>query len=386
MSIRTFVGTLFVMIVFLVGSAQGKSLRERDSLITIGINQIYGIKFDSARITFGKVLRKYPDDPAGKFFDAMILWWQIMLDLENESYDKEFIRKLTETVEFCDEILGKNPTDTRAMFFKGGALGFRGRLYSIRKEFFKAALDAKDALPYIGKIHKLDPKNIDVILGFGIYNFYAVAIPEKYPFIKPFMVFFPGGNKEKGLRQLREVAYHGNFAKIEANYFLLQVYYSFEKNVDSAFAYAKRLFSWFPNNPVFNAYYGRTFARRGDWRKTAEVFRGVYNKCKRNFPGYNEKVLREAAYYIGNWFKIEGKMDSAIVYLRISQLLSEKLDVKKQTGFLANSLLYLGMAYDALGYRDLAVQKYKETLKVKDFHNSHSLAKKYLRHPYKFPK
>ena len=75
-------------------------------------------------------------------------------------------------------------------------------------------------------------------------------------------------------------------------------------------------------------------------------------------------------------------MDSAVVYLRIAELLSEKLDQKKQTGFLANSLLYLGMAYDDLGYRQLAIEKYKETLKVKDFHNSHKIAKEYLKQPY----
>ena len=377
---RVFFSTIFLLLTFTFQVLpQG---RELDSLITAGVNQIYGIKFKDADSTFKLVMKKYPDNPAGVFFDTMIGWWKIMLDLTSEKYDQKFIGDLGKTIDFCNKILDRDPNNTEAMFFKGGALGFRGRLYSIRKEFFRAALDAKDALPLVYKVHEIAPTNKDVELGFGIYNYYAEVIPEKYPFIKPFMIFFPGGNRIKGIEQIKDVANNGHYAKIEATYFLLQIYYSFEKNYDSAMVYAKKLLKRFPDNPVFDSYRGRIYAHKGDWEKTAEIFHSIYKKCLAGFPGYNERVTREATYYIGNWFKIEGQMDSAIAYLKISARLSKKLDKKKQTGFLANSLLYLGMAYDDLGYRKLAVEKYKETLDVEDFHSSHQLAKKYLKRPY----
>ncbi len=358
--------------------------KEIDSLITAGVNQIYGIRFKQADSTFEKIIKKYPDNPAGVFFKAMIGWWKIMLDLPNTQYDKKFIGDLTGVINFCDNILEKNPNDTKAMFFKGGALGFRGRIYSIRKDFFKAALDAKDALPLIYRVHKIDPSNKDVELGFGIYNYYAEVIPEKFPFVKPFMVFFPNGNRKKGIQQIKDVSQKGHYAKIEATYFLLQIYYSFEQKYDSALVYVKKLLNDFPDNPVFESYYGRVYAHKADWKTTANIFRNVYNKCLAKTPGYNDRVEREATYYIGNWFKIEGQMDSALVYLKISELLSERLDKDQPTGFLANSLLYLGMAYDDLGYRELATEMYKRTLKVKNFHSSHKLAKRYLKTPYKF--
>ncbi len=305
-----------------------------------------------------------------------------MLDLNNEEYDDKFISDLTNVIDFCDSILERDPKNTEAMFFKGGALGFRGRLYSIRKSFLKAAWDAKEALPLIYKVREIDPSNKDVELGFGIYNYYAEAIPERYPFIKPLMIFFPGGDKTKGIRQIKDVSENGRYAKYEATYFLLQIYYGFEKQYDSAMVYVKKLLSYFPNNPVFESYKGRIYAHKGDWKTTADIFRIIYNKCLAGFPGYNEKVKREASYYIGNWYKIDGQMDSAIVYLKISEQLSRKLDKEEATGFLANALLYLGMAYDDLGQREMAIKKYKETLEVKNFHSTHELAERYLKTPY----
>jgi len=356
-----------------------------DSLITAGVQQIYNIKFEQAEKTFNLVKELYPNHPSGYFFYAMIDWWRIMLDLEDEQYDEQFIEKLNHVIEFCDNLLEENPNNVDAIFFKGGALGFRGRLYAVRQNFFNAALDGKDALPLVYKAYELEPENKDVELGFGIYNYYAEVIPEEYPFVKPFMIFFPGGDRVKGLKQLEDVAENGRYAKIESTYFLMMLYYRYEKNYSKAMEYTKRLRTEFPDNPAFHRYEGRIWVRRGDWEKASEIFQGVYDKCKSNYLGYNKRTLREASYYIGNWYKIDNQPDSAKKYLKICESLSRELDVKRQTGFLANTVLYLGMIYDQQGYRNLAIEKYKEVLEIEDFHRSHELANRYLKTPYKGP-
>ena len=75
--------------------------------------------------------------------------------------------------------------------FKGGAIGFRGRLRATRDSWIKAADDGREALPIVEQASKLDSNNTDVELGFGIYNYYAAVIPDEYPMIKPLMIFFP---------------------------------------------------------------------------------------------------------------------------------------------------------------------------------------------------
>ncbi len=357
-----------------------------DSLITTGIRQIYNIKFDSAEATFKRMSELYSGHPAGHFFPAMIDWWRIMLDLQVEEYDEEFIEKLDGTIDFCDDILDDDPDNVDALFFKGGALGFRGRLYAVREDFFNAALDGKEALPLVYKAYELEPENKDVELGFGIYNYYAEVIPREYPFVKPFMIFFPGGDRIKGLKQLEDVAQNGRYAKIESRYFLMMLYYKYEENYGKALEYNRLLLGEFPDNPTFHRYEGRIYAKQGDWKTAADKFQNVFDKCVKGFPGYNKKTRREAAYYVGNWYKLDCQFDSAKKYLKISESLSKELDVEKQTGFLANSVLFLGMILDTEGYRKLAIEKYKEVLEIEDYHKSHDLAEKYLKTPCKLEK
>ena len=80
-----------------------------DSRVNEGIKQIYNIKFTEAEKTFRSVMADYPQHPAGRFFIAMIDWWKILLDPDNESYDEIFFQKLEDVIYQCDQLLDKNP-------------------------------------------------------------------------------------------------------------------------------------------------------------------------------------------------------------------------------------------------------------------------------------
>ena len=105
---------------------------------------------------------------------------------------------------------------------------------SFRESWLSAADDGREALPLIEHANEVDPKNIDVQLGFGIYNYYADVLPEKYPVVKPFMIFLPSGDKELGIKQLKNAAKNGKYTKYEAQYFLMTLYYRFENDVVNA--------------------------------------------------------------------------------------------------------------------------------------------------------
>ncbi len=137
-----------------------------DSLASMGIRQIYDIKFDQAEKTFRELIADYPDHPAGRFFLAMIDWWKVLLNPDDESHDEIFFQKLEDVIYQCDQLLDKNPENVDALFFKGGAIGFRGRLRSLRESWLKAADDGREALPIVERASSLDPDNKDVHAGF----------------------------------------------------------------------------------------------------------------------------------------------------------------------------------------------------------------------------
>lgn len=367
-----------MLIIFVLISSAVNSQSRFDSLITAGINQIYNIKFEDAQKTFSAVKTGYPDHPSGYFFDAMILWWKILLEPENEDYDEPFEDKLEYVIDLCDDILDDSPDNIDALFFKGGSLGFRGRLYAFRQNWFDAALDGKDALPIVYQAYNAAPANPDIQLGFGIYNYYAAVVPVKYPFVKPFMIFFPEGDKEKGLEQLKYVSEHGKYARIESVYFLATSYYGFENDYKKAFEYTSMLTDMYPDNPKFMSLKGRIWIKRNNYKKSSVVFREIFDKCMQGLEGFNKSSLRESSYYVGAQFEREGLLDSAMYYFEICESVSKEIDEDEESGFLINAALYLAKIDRSQGRLASAKRRYEEVLDYREYKDSHSKAERGL--------
>ena len=350
-----------------------------DSIVVKGIREIYSIEFEKATRTFNELIADYPKHPAGKFFLAMLDWWRILLDTSTEEHDELFFTKIENVIELCDKLLDENPENVDAMFFKGGAIGFRGRLSAMRENWLSAVDDGREALPLVEEAGGLDPHNIDVELGFGIYNYYAAVIPEQYPIVKPLMIFLPSGDKELGLKQLKDVAQHGRYTKYEARYFLMTLLYRFEKDYDAAEKYSRLLNDDFPDNPVFERWRGRIAMKKGDVNLADSIFKSVLWKGKNLKPGYNTLATkREANYYVGYDFRKNGEYDSAQVYLENCIIYSLKLDRDSESGFLINATLYVGMIKEMNQEYAAAKMYYERVLDMREFDNSHGLAESYL--------
>jgi tetratricopeptide (TPR) repeat protein len=351
-----------------------------DSLVKAGINQIYSIKFSEAEKTFKVLQREYPKHPAGKFFFAMIDWWKIILSEENEEQDDRFYDKIEETVDFCDEILDNDPNNVDALFFKGGAIGFRGRLQVMRESWFAAANDGREALPLVEQAYQLDPNNVDVKLGFGIYNYLAAVIPDKYPIVKPVMIFFPEGNKELGLKQLKEAASSGKYSKYEARYILVTFFYYFENDMNSAELYAQQLIESFPNNPVFERWRGRIAARKNETEVADSIFKDVLIKADKNYEGYNTPMVRrEANYYLGYNLKNDGDLNTALQYFKKCIEESKKIEEEgEESGFRINATLYSGTIFQTWKNFKEAKKYYDKVLDMRDFRDSHKNAQAYI--------
>jgi tetratricopeptide (TPR) repeat protein len=370
---------LLLILILFAGSYTFAQKPSYDSLVKAGINQIYSIKFTEAEKTFLTLQKEYPKHPAGGFFLAMIDWWKIILSEEDEEKDDRFFEKIEEVVDFCDEILDEDPDNVDALFFKGGAIGFRGRLRVMRESWFGAANDGREALPLVEQAAELDPTNVDVKLGFGIYNYLVSVIPERYPIVKPVMMFFPSGDKQLGLKQLKEAASSGKYSKFEARYILVTFFYYFEDDYNSAEHYAQMLADSFPNNPVFERWRGRIAVRKAEWTLADSIFRDVLSKAAKNYEGYNTPMVkREANYYVGSYLKNQNQNDAAIPYFKKCIEDSRKIDDDTESGFRINATIYLGTIYESKGNYKEAKKYYEDVLEMREFKGSHDRAEEYL--------
>lgn len=340
--------SIFFLFILSFISSEAYSQTESESKLSRGINYIYNVKFDSAKTLFNEVISSNPSKPEGYFFDAMTAWWALNIDRDNDALYNEFYKKIDKVEEVCDKLLDKNENDADALFYKGGAVGYRGLVYSIKESWLKAAQDGKTALNLLDKANELNPNNPDVKFGLGIYNYFAEFVPDKYPIIKPLMIIFPKGDKLKGLAQIKDIANNSRYAKSEAKFILAYLYSVYEKNYAESQFYSQELVVAYPDNSFFRQLLCRSFIGQSNWQAAIDGWQKVAALCDSNLAGFGDKQRREAYYYLGVSYFSQRNLTEAENSLIKADELSRKLD-KEPTEIAVDGWLKLAMVYDLKG-------------------------------------
>ncbi|MEO8166931.1 MAG: tetratricopeptide repeat protein [bacterium] len=377
-------GLVSVALLFCFMGQQASSQPKPDAEAKIqqGIEYVYNLEFEKAEKQFRDVIQAQPQNPSGHFFLAMVTWWKILIDIDNEQLDEQFYDSLDHVVDLCDDILDKNENDVNALFFKGGAIGFKGRLKAHRSSWLDAANAGRKALPIVQEASALDPKNYDVLLGSGIYNYYAEIVPQEYPFVKPLLLFVPPGDKAKGIQQIKTAAEKGRYANIESSYFLMQIYFQYEKDYNKALELVTKLHARFPNNMLFHKYLGRCYVSMGNWEKVHDEFGEILARSKKDQRGYGASVEREAEYYLGLYDLTMNVPETALKHFYRCDELSRTLDKDGPSGFMVLANIKIGNIFDMQGKRDPAVAQYRKVLNMKEYKDSYLQAKQYLSSAY----
>ncbi len=347
---------------------------------TRGLDLLYNMEFAEAEAIFDRLAARHPEHPVAPFLQALVPWWQILMDLSDTRHDDAFLDRMDEVVERADRLLRRDRDNLDAQFFKGAALGFRGRLQSNRRRWLKAALDGKRAMGYVLDVADESPANADFVFGRGIYDYYAAAVPERYAWSKPFMGMFPEGSKARGLAALHRTFRDGSYLRAEAAYFLLQIYYLFERD----YAKTQQFIGWlrqeYPDNAFFHAMEGRIYSRFGDWEQSEAVFQTVMRRHARGDTGYNDALAEQALYYLGRSQQLRRNHGQALaLFYRLERIAETR---PQPSAFQTLGRLRQGMSHDARGERDKALQRYRQVLRLDDFAGAHDSARRYMDRPY----
>jgi tetratricopeptide (TPR) repeat protein len=345
-----------------------------------GLDRLYAMDFPAAASAFARIGERYPDHPVGPLLQGLLPWWQILLDPENPAHDEELLAAMDQVVDRADRRLRRNPNDLDGLFFRSGAYAFRARVHAYRGRWLRAANDGRRALQSLRKVQKLDPGNPDLGFGIGLFDYLADVVPKKHPFLKPFALLLPRGDRARGLAELQESAEHGRFVQTEAYYALYQLHFQFEKDYGKANADVSWLRLHHPENPVFEVAQGRVYAQLGQWADAGILFQQVAESQVAGRPGYSGAIAEEALYWLARGEMANRQYPSALEYLdRLDYLAAER----NYDAYLRSAgRLRRGMTYDALGRRDDAVRCYKEVLSQSPEGDVRARAEEFLNRPF----
>lgn len=330
---------------------------------TEAMNAMYNFDFDEARIQYNWLMQKHPESPISYFLLGLNEWWKMIPDSDVEIYDEAFHYYMDTTILIAEAMLEVPETRIEGAFFLSAAYAFKGRLYSDRGQWGRAASAGKNSLKYLEISKEQSYLSPELLFGDALYNYFSVWIPENYPILKPVLAFFPDGNKELGIEQLQEVSANAFYTRIEAQIFLMQILANDKNDYAAALRIVKYLFEHYPDNPYFHRYYARYLYSNHLYRELEPVALEIIRRLEAGQVGYEGTTGRYASFFLGQLYQSRGNRDKARKYYEMAVAFAEKTD-DLETGYTLYSILSLGRIAKIDGDYQRAKKYCKEVKKL----------------------
>lgn len=182
--------------------------------------------------------------------EALSLWWQIQLDLDNHQLDATFMSTVNAAIAEAERWTIAEPQRAEAWFYLGAAYGARAQYRVYRVERLAAARDGKRIKESLERALALDPSMHDAEFGIGMYRYYAGVAPAIFRFLR-FLLLLPGGDQAGGLAQLERAATLGVLVRGEAQFQIQVLYLWYEHKSKDALALIRGLQQRYPHNLLF---------------------------------------------------------------------------------------------------------------------------------------
>lgn len=346
---------------------------------TKAINDMYNFKFQSAAAQFKWLREKYVHHPLPYFLLGLNEWWKIMPNEEVEIYDERFLMYMDSSIYLAEKLYEVDSTKIEGAFFLSATYGFVARLHSDRSNWIRAAAYGNKALNYLDDCRSMGDLNPELMFGDGLFNYFSVWIRDNYPNLRPFLFIFEKGDKDLGLQQLTEVAHNAFYTRTEAQFWLMRILFSEERDYSGALVIAEYLHKTFPDNAYFHRYYARMLFSTGQVVQAQMVCEDILRKIDEKMPGYEQNSGRWASYFLGSIMESSRNDQKAKEYYEKTIAFGEEIEAF-ETGYYLYALLGLARVEKRLGNEKAAKSHLKLIKKyAKRKHPAHKQAREYLK-------
>lgn len=331
---------------------------------TKAINQLYNFKFDSSMQNMKYLKYEYGWHPLPYFLMGLNYWWRIQPDINNTQHDETFLAYM-DTAIFVAKRLYDEANPIEGTFFLAASYGFRARLSSDREQYRKAALDGRKALKYLRESQEYTEYSPELLFGDGLINYYSKWIRENYPWLRPIMLFFPSGDKELGVTQLREVSRNAFYSRTEAQYYLLNILFHDHSNYTEARQLSEYLYDTYPDNAFFHRWHAQVLYQIGARREAEAECLKIIQRIDSAQVGYGDYTGRYAAFFLGRIYR--GRRDEAKseAYFERSREFHERANATEK-GYYHQTLIHLAEFALKRDDKKLAREYFKKAKKLAD--------------------
>lgn len=250
------------------------------------LDYIYGGQPESALPIARALEEDQPDHPLGYLIEGEADWWSIycaacqvkwgMIDDwshgRRPSHDP-YLKLADKVIQLAKAQIQES--DTAEMHvYAGLGWALKARVYDERDEHRNVARSGIAARAEFLRALQIDPDTPDATAGLGLYNYYVDTLSPVVKVLRFFMGI-PGGNKDDGIRQMKEGAEHGVLFSVNTRYYLAKNLRTFDQQYAQALDIAQPLVEDYPHNPIFLLLVGNLNAELGRKEKAADYFRAA---------------------------------------------------------------------------------------------------------------
>lgn len=264
------------------------------------VHNLYNFQFERAEKQFRSLRRRYPQHPLPYFLLALSTWWRLAPYPPTDTrYDPRFYAYLDSAETKAHALLRADRHNYEACFLLAAAYGYEARLASDRHQWRRATMASRRALDYLQQSREANGLSTEFQLGYGLFDYYADWVSAEYPWLRPVLLFFPKGDRVRGLAELRQASEQAFYARTEATYFRVLILSDpREQQAAAALPLARQLSTAFPGNSVFAAEYARLAFDQGQWLEAETAAQAILTKCAQGLVGYEARTGRTAAYLL----------------------------------------------------------------------------------------
>lgn len=339
---KVFISVLFIFFLSTINFSQ-----VTDKQIQVGLDKIYNFNWDEGFKVFNSLIKKNPDDPRGYHYKSMIFLWYYLGNLNEANLDS-FVYYSDKSLELAETKSNKKSSPETSYLI--GSIYYNKSIAEARSgNYLQALYTSNQMKSNLEDAVKQKPDFYDAYLGLGLYNFALSQIPSTLEWAANLVGIT--ADKELGLDYVRKATQKGKLAKVDAQYYLSQLYSRVIVDNPSAKELLNNLVRRYPNNLLFNFSLAWVEYELNELANCEKHLRLVINSDDKLYPF----VVSNSHYLLGNVFFAKNQFDSARVHYASYIKTAVTSDYK---GF---SNYRIGLCYELSGNRKEAVKYYEKS-------------------------
>jgi hypothetical protein len=187
---------------------------------------------------------------ACQVLDVVSSWWQIQINPADRAHDRRFVEQAAAATKAAEAWTVREPQRGEAWFYLAASYAPLVQWQVLRGERLAAARNGVRIKRTLERTIQLDPAIIDAHFGIGLYEYYADVASSAAKMLR-WLLFLPGGDRAKGLRDMLRVREGGELLRGEADFQLYVIFVWYEHDPTRGIALLKSLDARFPANPIF---------------------------------------------------------------------------------------------------------------------------------------